>query len=162
MSDLIDLVLVGDPADGQEQFDNAHGVTAQGVEMGLAATLAAQVNGHLSYAFQESEDGDGSELTNTPRHMVKLRLSRNGELVRLGAGLVHESGRRTIQDTRTDGYTRVDLNLSTAPLFRGVAFTGSVRNALNASYSTPGGFEHVQAAIQQSARRVTFGFRISG
>ena len=74
----------------------------------------------------------------------------------------YETARRTVQETETGPVLVANLRL-------GLRFPGSrgamsprwmdkfqlsllIRNLFNASYATPGGFEHVQASIPQDRR----------
>jgi hypothetical protein len=70
------------------------------------------------------------------------------------AELVVESGRLTVQETETDAVVLLNLNLATTDLFGGVRGGLLVRNALDETYAYPGGYEHVQPAIQQNGREV--------
>ena len=108
----------------------------------------------MSYVYQRAEDGEsGLRLTNSPAH-----LGRAGFVVPVvsslfAAGeLVVESGRLTVQETETDAFALLNINLSTTELFGGVRAALLVRNVLDEEYAYPGGWEHLQPAIVQNGR----------
>jgi len=152
ITDLIDTTV--DPADDLTQFQNVGAALARGAELGLAARFAGGVSGYASYAYQKAKDDrSGAELTNSPDQAFKLGVSCPlvGPL-RLSAELLYETGRLTVQDTRTDSYFLSNLTLSADPGRIPVRVLAQVRNLFDAEYGTPGGFEHRQAEIGQDGR----------
>ncbi|MBT3271354.1 TonB-dependent receptor [Candidatus Poribacteria bacterium] len=154
MSKLIDETV--DPADDLGVFENVGDVDALGIEAELRAHLGGQGRAYASYAYQSAESvGSGIRLTNSPAH-----LARAGIVVPViakvfaAAELIAECGRRTVQDTETDAFALLNLNLSTTELFGGARAALLVRNVLDEEYAYPGGFEHLQAAILQNGRDV--------
>jgi iron complex outermembrane receptor protein len=152
ITDLIDQTV--DPADGMMQFQNVGAARARGAELGLTARFAGGVSGYASYAYQKAKDDrSGAELTNSPDQAFKLGVSCPlvGPL-RISGELLYETGRLTVQDTRTGSYLLSNLTLSADPGQIPVRVLAQVRNLFDADYRMPGGFEHRQAAIGQDGR----------
>jgi outer membrane receptor for ferrienterochelin and colicins len=160
---LIDLTL--DPVDSLFQYRNVGDAEAEGFEVELQGRLGTSGTGYLSYSFQDATDRrTGRWLTNSPRHMLKAGTT--ADLTRwLGAGMDtrYESGRRTLAGTETDPAFISDLHFllpagsATSP--RGpidrLELSLRINNLFDASYATPGGVEHRQAAISQDGRTVS-------
>ncbi len=107
-----------------------------------------------SYAYQQARDGrSGADLTNSPDHAFKLGVSCPvfGPL-HLSGELLYETGRLTVQDSRTSSYLLSNLTLSVDAGHAPVRVLAQIRNLFDVDYSTPGGFEHRQAAIGQDGR----------
>jgi iron complex outermembrane receptor protein len=152
ITDLIDEIL--DPDDGTTQFQNVGAARARGAELGLTARFAGGVSGYASYAYQQAKDDrSGADLTNSPDQAFKLGASCPliGPL-RISGELLYETGRLTVQDSRTGSYFLSNLTLSADPGRIPVRVLAQVRNLFDADYGTPGGFEHRQAAIAQDGR----------
>ena len=64
----------------------------------------------------------------------------------------YDHGRLTVYGTRTDAYLVANVTLTTRSLGDRIGVSLSVRNLFDASYKTPGGFEHVQDGIAQDGR----------
>jgi outer membrane receptor protein involved in Fe transport len=95
-----------------------------------------------------------------------LKAGTTADLTRwLGAGMSarYESGRRTLAGTETDPAFISDLHLllpaRSTPSPRGpidrLELSLRINNLFDASYATPGGVEHRQAAIAQDGRTVS-------
>jgi outer membrane receptor protein involved in Fe transport len=151
-TNLIDEIVLTDG--GGMQFRNVGAALARGAEVGLTARFAEGLSGYASYAHQiAKDDRSGSELTNSPDQAFKLGLSRPlvGPL-RLSGEILYETGRLTVQGTRTASYLLSNLTLSADPGVLPVKILAQVRNLFDVDYDTPGGFEHRQASIRQDGR----------
>jgi iron complex outermembrane receptor protein len=158
LNGLIDPVPQG--PDELPVFTNANDAHARGMELGLDARFGT-MSGYASYSLQRAHDEvTDVVLTNSPKHMLK-----GGVAVRLPRGIRpalegrYESGRRTVANTWTDGFFLADLNLGFTPSHAGGALRHlemslRARNLFGARYSTPGGIEHLQPAIEQDGRTV--------
>jgi iron complex outermembrane receptor protein len=145
----------------RQMFANVSNAHARGLEIGLDGRFGS-LSTYASYTLQRAHDeATDIVLTNSPRHLAK-----GGVAFRLPGGLRpalevrYESGRRTLADTWTDDSFLADLNLgftppvsSRSPLSR-LEFSVRARNLFGARYSTPGGIEHLQPAIEQDGRTV--------
>jgi iron complex outermembrane receptor protein len=159
---LIDLTV--DPADSLFMYRNTGDAKAIGFEVELEGRLETRGTGYLSYTFQNARDEAGVRLSNSPVHMLKS--GAGFELARwLGASVQsrYESGRRTVYGTSTDPSMVTDLHLlvpahtparSARSLDR-LQLSLRVSNLFDASWATPGGVEHRQAAIVQDGRTVS-------
>jgi outer membrane receptor protein involved in Fe transport len=157
---LIDLT--SDSTDGLLSYRNVGKASASGAELGLEARLGRRSLGYANYTYQHArDDATGQVLSNSPSHLVKAGISASLTSHVGGAleGRV-ESGRATLYGTRTSTYTLTNLHLWFSP-FESLAADGAlqlslrVNNLFDAVYSTPGGPEHVQPAIEQDRRNVS-------
>jgi iron complex outermembrane receptor protein len=151
--DLIDQVVA---EDSLLQFQNRQRVRTTGAEMELAGRLAAGLWWRMSYTYQHAEDAtSGRLLTNAPEHLAKGAVSFPiGRVLTLGAEAIAESGRLTVQGTRTAPSTLVNIQLRAGPFFGCLRAGVVVRNLFDQRYAHPGGPEHRMAAIPQDGRRV--------
>jgi outer membrane receptor protein involved in Fe transport len=162
MRRLIDLTL--DPVDSLYQYRNVGDARADGFELELQGRLQNGITGYLSYSYQDATERDtGARLTNSPEHMLKAgaALELTGYL---GAAVDnrYESGRRTLVGTQTDAVFVSDLHLlvpARPTAARGVLqrleLSFRLNNLFDASFATPGGVEHRQAAILQDGRNLS-------
>lgn len=152
MKDLIDPTI--DPTDSLGQFRNVGEVRANGLELELNARLKKGLSGYANYTFQNVQDADTKEkLTNSPSHIMKMGLCY--PLLKhlyTAAELQYETERITVYRTKTDPYLLTNLNLSAKPLFNHVKLWVLIKNLFDVTYTTPGGYEHLQDAITQNGR----------
>jgi iron complex outermembrane receptor protein len=168
MKDLIDMTE--DPSDGLIQYRNINTVRAAGVEVELTFRFKEKGRGYASYSYQRAEDKvSGQTLSNSPAHLVRAGASiPMGRRVAVVPELQYEGERKTVQNTKIEGYFLTSLNLSFSPrsdrpgsaLLDHVELSLQVRNALDRKYATPGGFEHVQPAIAQNGRNYAVRFEL--
>jgi iron complex outermembrane receptor protein len=158
------ITLTTDPSDSFYVFRNLGRVDAHGVELELDGDLSG-LNLRGSYGLQRAKDeGSGVELSNSPRHMVKLGASRTlfRERLVLGAEMNALSRRSAANGGRVPGYAVLNLSLRTQGWPRRVSAGVAVYNLMDKAYGDPGSEEHLQTAIPQDGRsfRVTlqYGF----
>jgi iron complex outermembrane receptor protein len=158
MKDLIDQIM--DESDSLTQFQNVGKVSARGLEFELQTLLKNGLRGYVNYAFADAKDADLMEkLTNSPSHLAKLGLIYPFlKYFYAAAELQYETGRNTVQGTKTDPYFFTNINLSTRRLFNHLRISVLVRNLFNVKYKLPCGFEHRQPAIAQNGRN--FGVKL--
>lgn len=162
MRNLIDEVIDPDTLSGVV-YRNRETVRARGFELELTARLSGAVSGYLSYVDQSAVDTvrDPDEtgslaLSNSPDRSVKAGLSLPlAAGTRASAEAVWETGRLTVQDTRTRAFVLGNLNLEYAPAGLPVRLSLRIRNIFNSQWATPGGNEHLQAEIPQNGRDAT-------
>ena len=159
---LIDLTL--DPVDSLLQYRNVGDAETEGFEVEFEGRLGTTGTGYLSYSFQDATDRHtGDWLTNSPRHMLKAGTATDlSPWFGVGIDTRYESSRRTLAGTETEPAFISDLHFllparsTTSP--RGpidrLELSFRVNNLFDASYATPGGAEHRQAAIAQDGRTV--------
>jgi iron complex outermembrane receptor protein len=165
--DVDRLIDVVSDSVGRLYYSNLGEVRALGMETTLDVRPARHLHGYLNYSIGRAQDhATGIQLTNSPDHLLKAGLAAEvTPRVSVAAELRYESGRRTVQATRTDPFFITNLNLEVHPFGRagatgGVAhiegFDLAVRltNLFDKRYAYPGGTEHVQPAIEQDGRAV--------
>jgi outer membrane receptor for ferrienterochelin and colicins len=143
-------------------FGNNGTIRAAGLEFEGEIRLKGGAQAMASYALQEAKDTSpgGLGLTNSPRHLAKLRLSVPGPLARSFASFEwrHLSSRTTLTGTTVDpaSIANVTFNL---PVGRSVVLTGTVRNLFGVRYSDPASEEQQGDSIEQNGRTVRIGVR---
>jgi len=152
MTDLIDESI--DPDDDMSLYQNVSRVRATGAEGGVQISLPSGFGGYANYVFQRARPVGSEEiLTNSPQHLFRAGAYHTlppGLTVAVNVSYDHE--RRTVQDTTLDPFLLVHATVSTTALHKRLSASLTVRNLLNASYQTPGGFEHLQPGIPQDGR----------
>jgi outer membrane receptor protein involved in Fe transport len=170
MKNLIDQFA---DAEGNVLYRNHGTTTANGIEVQLDTRLPGGLRATVSYALQAAKDEDsavgadvlGEEngpLSNSPRNVFKAMVSADVfSAVMVGARFRCESPRVTVYGTESPSYCLTDLNLTSKPL-SGFSLSLAIRNLFDRRYSTPGGVEHLQPAIEQDGRslvgRVSWSF----
>lgn len=159
MKDLIDQVV--DPTDEFLQYQNTARVNAWGIEMELQAKREDGLMAYANYAFQRTRDRDSNQnLSNSPSHLFKAGCAFYlSEGISAAGELQYETSRKTIYETQTDGYFLSNMTFRAQENARFMQFLPGgwhldlqVRNMFDTVYATPGGFEHLQPAIQQDGR----------
>lgn len=144
ITDLIDPVI--DPEDELQQFRNAGGITAYGMEFELSHRSPGGLYGSASYGYHLAEGKDtDSTLTNSPRHILKIKLSHPvTRYFHAALESYSESSRYTLLRTKTDSYTLVHAALSTHKLIGTLQASLRVNNIFDYDYGLPGGYEHLE------------------
>jgi outer membrane receptor for ferrienterochelin and colicins len=168
MIDLIEEVL--DPSDSLSQFQNRRKASTTGIEMEFHTMLRRGIRGYTSYTYQKAKDTVLNEkLSNSPEHIVKTGLTVP-VIHRLyaSAEIYYESERETLLGTTTDSFVLTNLHLSARGVFDCIDLSFHVNNLFDRSYSTPGGYAHLQPmsgvdmpAIIQNGRELSIRVRCS-
>ncbi len=155
MRNLIDQET--DPADGWVHFVNLSRITATGLDADLRARPAPGLEIYAGYSLQAAKDtATDAWLSNQPRHLINAGLSLTApHLFTASLRAILETGRTTVQDTKTPGFALLNANLLSEPLFDHLRLAVSVRNLFNASYELPVGLEHAFAAVVQQGRTIS-------
>jgi iron complex outermembrane receptor protein len=143
-------------------YVNEGEVRAKGLELEAQMRLWGDAEGHLSYALQEARDqATGDLLTNSPRQMIKGRVSAplfgNGSSVALE--LLGIGSRQTIAGNTLGATGTANLTVSKA-LGRSFELVGTVRNMFDVEYAIPASDSHVQDSIPQNGRTFRVGLRV--
>lgn len=163
-SQLVDLGIVDPDEVGPTNglgFVNGGTIRAAGLELESEIQLKRGVQALASYALQDAKDAVGTErLTNSPRHLAKLRLSVPGPRKRsVGAfEWQYMSGRTTLRGTRVDPASVASMTVN-VPIGRSVTLSGHIRNLFSARYADPASDEHLADSIEQNGRTLRIGFR---
>lgn len=142
-------------------YVNQGEVRARGLEFEAQARLWRGSQASGSYAVQQAVDQDTeAELPNSPRHMVKGRISLPAFTAKsyLAVEGVYIGKRRTLAGNVTGAAFTTNLTL-TQPLGRSWALVGTVRNLFDVDYSDPASSQHLQDVIPQNGRTARIGLR---
>jgi iron complex outermembrane receptor protein len=152
-----------DPSDGLIFYDNLDRAQGQGLELEAERRFESGLNIALNYALQRTEGSHGHKLTNSPSHLLKLRLSMPlwSESWRLGLETQYMSERFTRTGRQVSDYVLSNLTLN-ADLTKSLRLSFGVYNAWNQRYADPVGDDFVQDRILQDGRsfrlKLTLGF----
>jgi outer membrane receptor protein involved in Fe transport len=150
-----------DPNDGKTFLANNDSIRGQGVELQLDGKLNNGIEGRTSYSYED--DNTNGQLGNLPRHLAKLNLTVPLARRRLLAGWESQytSSRTTLAGNQLGGFMLSNLTLSSRKLDRHIDLSLSLHNLFDKRYSVPGGYEHLQDALQQDGRsfRIKVGFK---
>ena len=141
-------------------FANQGRVLARGLEF-EAEVRSEGVQFVGSYALQRARDRDTEqELTNSPRHLGKLRLSFEGfvEGSTFAAELQTVSQRLDGARTFVEGHSVANVNY-VHPINERLAVTATIRNLFGSGYADPASAEHRQLVIRQDGRTGYIGLR---
>jgi outer membrane receptor for ferrienterochelin and colicins len=147
----------------QTTYVNEGEVRARGLEVEAQMRLPRGWQGSTSYALQRAVDRDtGGELPNSPRNMLKARLSIPawGPHSYVAIEGWYLGQRNTIYGLPVAGATTMHLTL-TQPITRSLTLVGTVRNVFDVDYSDPASSAHLQEAIPQNGRTARIGLRWS-
>jgi outer membrane receptor for ferrienterochelin and colicins len=149
-------------------YVNQGQVRAKGLELEAQVRLRGESRALVSYAVQRAADHEtGDELPNSPRHMVKARVSLPGPF---GRSFVSVEGQYLSSRTtfpRPDSGDGLYLGrvgaAATAnatlvqPFGRAWEITAGIRNIFDTKYSDPVSEQHLQEAIEQNGRTARVG-----
>ncbi len=154
---LIDRIP--DPISGIGAFQNQSSARATGVEGEVTFQPTARFGGSVGGTYLFTNEVEDRELPNSPQFLLRARVWAVGPAgVTLGAALRHDASRLTLQGSQTDGFSVVDVTL-TSPEFSGLGAVLSLKNILDERYATPVGLELPQESIVQDGRSVTLSVR---
>jgi len=156
------ITVVGDPSTvSTVSFVNQGEVRAKGVEFEAQVRLKGESRALVSYAAQRAaEQETGAELANSPRHVLKARISLAGPTRGsfISAEAEYGSSRKTVVGTEVAGATVFNLTL-TQPLGREAELFATVRNLFDTAYADPASDQHRQETIPQNGRTARIGVR---
>ena len=142
-------------------FVNEGQVRAKGLELEAQMRLKGASRAFVNYGLQSAVDQDThSELPNSPRHLVKARISVPGPMPRsvLSAEAQYMSSRETLAGSRVEPAATVNLTV-VQPLGASWELFGAVRNIFDAQYADPASGGHRQDSIPQNGRTARIGLR---
>jgi len=148
------LILVTDPDDGFEIFDNTAEVESEGFELELLVNFSEGWSGSASYAYQKSQDGYGANLVNYAQNMFKLNALSPliADNFLLGLELQYEDGRKTFAGSDTDSQILTNLTVSNNTMADELTLSAGIYNLFDETYSQLGFQEHVQNMLEQNGR----------
>ena len=142
-------------------YTNEGQVRAKGLELEAQLRIKRDVRALASYALQSAVDQDTRiGVSNSPRHILKARISVPGPLPRSFVSVEghYLSRRATLDGFRVSPAAIVNLTV-VAPLGRAWALDGGVRNLFDAQYADPASSQHRQDVIPQNGRTARIGLR---
>ena len=140
-------------------YVNKGRVRAKGLEIETQMRLYGGVQVLGSYALQQATDQDSHEtLTNSPRHMLKGRVSMRGltEHASIAVETTYISSRTTLADNRVTPAMLATITMI-QPIGQSVELFGTIRNAFNEQYADPASNQHLQDTIPQNGRTFRIG-----
>lgn len=153
IQDLIDLTLDADS--GLYRYRNLSEAKGTGLALEATRSWADGQQLRASYSWQLAEDGEGSWLDNSPRHLAKLNWSLPlfDAHWRAGLELNYISPRRSTQGNTVDGVLLTHVNLSGQPFGKNFEIGLGVYNLFDQDYADPAGNEFLQTQIPQDGRQ---------
>ena len=153
---LDDLVnLVEDPSDGLLVFTNIAEAESTGAELELERAWQSGVRAGASYSYQQATDRETGEwLSNSPKHLakLKLRVPLVGDRLFTGVELRYTGARRTVRGGEADDYVVANFTVLAGQVADGLEVSASVYNVFDERYGHPGSEEHRQDIIEQDGR----------
>jgi outer membrane receptor for ferrienterochelin and colicins len=146
---------------GAISYVNGGDVRAKGLELEAQMRLRGESRALVSYALQDAEDRDTHvDVPNSPRHMVKARISVPGPMGRSFVSMEGQylSSRATLAGSRVSAAATLDGTL-VQPLSRSWELYGGVRNIFDAQYADPAPSPNRQDTIVQNGRTARIGLR---
>ena len=143
-----------DPVDTLLVYRNVAPVRARGVETGLNGRWGNGLEGRASYTYQETTDGLGQRMVDSPRHLAKLNLiaSLLAEKVFAGGETQYVGKRTSLQGDIARAYYVVNLTLYGRNLVTGLDASASVYNLFDYRYGDPTGNKLPEDILPQDGR----------
>ena len=143
-----------DPVDTLLVYRNVGPVRARGVETGLNGRWGSGLEGRASYTYQETTDGLGQRLVNSPRHLAKLNLIAPlfAEKVFAGGETQYVGKRTSLPGDIARAYYVVNLTLYGRNLLAGLDASASVYNLFDDRYGDPTGNKNPEDILPQDGR----------
>jgi outer membrane receptor for ferrienterochelin and colicins len=142
-------------------FVNQGDVRAKGLELEAQMRLKRGAEALVSYALQKAIDQEiQTELPNSPRHVIKGRISVPGPTARSFVSFEAQylSSRLTLTGARVSAAATVNVNVI-QPIGSAWELFGGVRNIFDDQYEDPASAGHLQEAIPQNGRTARIGLR---
>jgi len=142
-------------------YMNTGTVQAQGLELEAEMKFQSGIQSLASYAVQRATNaGTGLSLTNSPRHLAKLRVSVPGPTKRsfASAELQYVSSRGTRLGEILPARALANISFS-QPMGRSLEMFLGARNLFNQQYADPASDAYVQDSIGQNGRTLRVGLR---
>ncbi|QTA81142.1 TonB-dependent receptor [Desulfonema limicola] len=143
-------------------YANMDNVEAKGMEIEMHGKLKNGISGQVNYTWQDvqSEDND-DELSNSPKHLVKARVSFPLLQERLNLSIEgnYMSDRKTAQGETADQYIVFNTGLIWKDIPDGLTLSTHLYNLFDERYADPVGEENYQDTIEQLG--TTFRFKLT-
>lgn len=149
------LGLTTDPADELLVFENLGKAEAMGGEFQIEGRWDNGWAGSVSYSYQNAKNkSTGERMVNSPLNMAKANVMIPLLENKLMAGLEvqYESGRKTLNENKTDDFFLTNLTFLSKDVITGVTLSVSIYNLFDRKYAYPASEEHYQDTIDQDGR----------
>lgn len=152
MSNLIGLGRINDAA---QQFYNQGVSEANGVEVQFKGNYQ-NIDGRLSYTYQQSEIGWNPNPPNAPKHMAKFNANTPlwAEKLFAGVEVQYVSRRATAAGNSAGNYILTNLVLFSRHLVQGLELTGGLYNVFDTHYVDPASPPLLPDTIMQDGRNL--------
>ena len=137
-------------------YDNLGRADAKGIEFEVEGKYNCGLLARASYALQRTEDATThTELTSSPRHLVKLNLSvpLYKDKLLTSLELQYQSSSKTLLGHRADDFLIANLTVFSRELVKNLELSASIYNLFDTKYGYPGAEDHLQDVIRQDGRR---------
>jgi outer membrane receptor for ferrienterochelin and colicins len=143
------------------RYVNEGRVHAKGLEFEAQMRIRGGVRGQVSYALQEVIDQNIEVLDNSPRHVLKARVSVDGPTPHssISVEAVSFSTRITLADNELPPATLANVTVI-QPIGHAFELFGTVRNLFNEQYADPAAGQNLQDSLPQNGRTVRIGLRL--
>jgi len=138
----------------QEQAETFSG------EFGLEGRWPSGWFGRVSYTAQQAEDGDGIELTNSPKSLAKghVRVPLVKDRIFLGADIQYIGSARAVKSGRVDPSWVANATLYGRRIVPGLEFSASIYNLFDRDVGSTGFEEHRQRVLYRNGRSLRLRF----
>jgi iron complex outermembrane receptor protein len=160
-ADQLITVTADDSAFLGVSYVNQGEVRAKGLELEAQMRLKGSSQALVSYALQSAVDQEThAGLTNSPRHIVKARISLPGPTERSFVSVDGRflSSRETLSGSKVSPAAAINVTV-VQPIGRSWELFGAVRNIFDARYEDPASSQHRQDTIPQNGRTARIGLR---
>jgi outer membrane receptor for ferrienterochelin and colicins len=148
--------------DSSLQFVNVSKVLTYGFEFRIDFTIRKYFMAFINYAWQQSRDAEKKLISNSPAHILNIGSSVNILQNLSVAPVLHfESERKTVYDTYSKPFLLTDLNINYSFNDEKIGLSLKFNNLFDVSWYVPGGYEHIQPAIQQDGRKYILSINFS-
>jgi outer membrane receptor protein involved in Fe transport len=153
-----------DPANGNAFFANSGSMDLRGFDFALSRRLPGELEGTVSYSFQDVTDSAHTAVPNAPKHLVQTALS--APLIRqkifASMDLQFVSARGTLAGPNTGAYVVPNFTLFARNVFKRWELSASLYNAFNRIYADPVGNGLAENVVFQDGRtfRIKVGYKL--
>jgi iron complex outermembrane receptor protein len=144
-------------------YQNLGQVRAKGLELEAQMRLKWRAQALMSYGLQRAVNQETrTDLANSPRHMVKGRLSvpLPNNLTTVSVEGLFMSSRDTLAHSTVDPVATFDVTAH-HKIGRSWELFAGVRNLFDAQYADPASSQHLQDSIPQNGRTARIGLKLN-
>lgn len=157
-----DLITMCEGEDETVIFRNIEHVETTGAELELEGRFSSGIRFLLNYTYQDSKQGSGGTLANSPAHLAAARLRAHlvGRLVGV-LRLQYVDSRWSLDGEEVDAYMLTHVTLSSRFLRDRLGLAVGIQNLFDSHYWHPVSDENAVDLIEQDGRtlRLTCDYR---